>query len=169
MLNESVAECERAREIDPASLPEVSDYSFLLFYRGFGEYYKNDLERASKDFDRAYEIDPTLYAKIGKALSESIAHRNAAGLEILRRLEGKMTERGVGDPEAVYKIAQAYAVLGDKVSAVRTLRRSIETGFFCYPYIVTDPLLNDIRSETEFGRILTMARSRHEAFKSNVS
>jgi DNA-binding winged helix-turn-helix (wHTH) protein/TolB-like protein len=190
MLNESVAECERAREIDPlvksngsvlntylylgqydeflASLPEVNDSSFLLFYRGFGEFYKKDLERASKDFDRAYEIDPTLYAKIGKALSESIAQRDAEGLQILRSLEGKMTERGVGDPEAVYKIAQAYAVLGDKPSAVRTLRRSVETGFFSYPYIVADPLLNAIRSESEFGAILTMARSRHEAFKTNL-
>ena len=189
MLNESVAECERAREIDPlvksngsvlntylylgqydkflASLPDVNDSSFLLFYRGFGEYYKKDLERASKDFDRAYEIDPTLYTTIGKAFSESIAHKNASGLEILRHLEGKVRERGVGDPEAVYKIAQAYAILGDKASALRTLRRSVETGFFSYPYIVTDPLLNGIRSETEFGPILSSAQKRHEAFKTN--
>ena len=70
MLNESVAECERARQIDPlvksngsvlnaylyvgqydrflASLPEVNDSSFLLFYCGFGEYYRKDLEQASK-------------------------------------------------------------------------------------------------------------------------
>jgi DNA-binding winged helix-turn-helix (wHTH) protein len=34
--------------------------------------------------------------------------------------------------EAAYKIAQAYAVLGDKVSAIRLLRRSIESSFFCY-------------------------------------
>jgi DNA-binding winged helix-turn-helix (wHTH) protein/TolB-like protein/Flp pilus assembly protein TadD len=189
MLNESVAECELAREIDPlvksngsvlntylylgqydkflASLPDVSDSSFILFYRGFGEYYEKDLERASKAFDRAYEIEPTLYTTIGKAFSESIAHRNAAGLEILRALEGKMTERGVGDPEAVYKIAQAYAVLGDKASAIRTLRHSVETGFFSYPYIATDPLFNGIRSETEFGQILTTARKRHEAFKTS--
>jgi DNA-binding winged helix-turn-helix (wHTH) protein/TolB-like protein len=187
MLNESVAECERAREIDPlaksngsvlntylylgqydkflASLPDVNDSSFVLFYRGFGEYYKKDLELASKDFDRAYEIDPTLYTMIGKAFSESIANRNAAGLEILRVLEDKMTGRGVGDPEAVYKMAQGYAVLGDKVSAIRTLRRSVETGFFSYPYIATDPLLSGIRSESDFGQILAAAHERHEHFK----
>jgi hypothetical protein len=61
MLNESVAECERARQIDPlvkangsvynaylylgeydkfiARLPEVNDSAFLSFYRGFGEYH----------------------------------------------------------------------------------------------------------------------------------
>jgi tetratricopeptide (TPR) repeat protein len=88
-----------------ASLPEVNDSSFLLFYRGFGEYYEKDFDRASKDFDRAYEVDPILYAQIGKALSESIVHRQPDGLEILRGLESKITERGVGDPEAAYKIA----------------------------------------------------------------
>jgi DNA-binding winged helix-turn-helix (wHTH) protein/TolB-like protein len=189
MLNESVAECERARQIDPlvksngsvlntylylgqyekflASLPEVNDSSFFLFYRGFGEYYQKDLERASRDFDRAYETDPTLYVQIGKALSEAIANRGADGLRILHGLESKIIERGVGDPEAVYKIAQVYAVLGDKASALRMLRRSVESGFFSYPYIATDPLLNGVRSESEFARTLEAARKRHEAFKSS--
>ena len=65
-LRESVAECEQARHIDPsvrgngsvlnaylylgqydkflASLPEVDDSSFLLFYRGFGEFHQRDLD-----------------------------------------------------------------------------------------------------------------------------
>jgi DNA-binding winged helix-turn-helix (wHTH) protein/TolB-like protein len=187
MLNESVAECERARQIDPlvksngsvlntylylglydkflASLPDINDSSFILFYRGFGEYYQKDLELASRDFDRAYEIDPTLYSRIGKALSESIAHRGAAGLEVLNRLENKITEHGVGDPEAMYKIAQAYAVLGDKASALRTLRYSVESGFFAYPYMATDPLLNEVRNEVAFAQTLNIARQRHEAFR----
>ena len=85
MLNESVAECERARQIDPlvkangsvlnaylylgeydkfiASLPEVNDSAFLLFYRGFGEYYQKNWDRAAKDFDRAFDLDPYLYRK----------------------------------------------------------------------------------------------------------
>jgi hypothetical protein len=45
------------------------------------------------------------------------------------------------------------------------LRRSEESGFFSYPYMATDPLLNGIRSETEFGKTLEAARQRHEAFR----
>jgi DNA-binding winged helix-turn-helix (wHTH) protein/TolB-like protein len=186
-LNESVAECERARQIDPsvksngsvmntylylgqydkflASLPDVGDSSFFLFYRGFGEYYQNDLARASKDFDRAYEIDPSLYVQIGKALSDSIAHKAADGLRLLHGLESKIAERGVGDPEAEYKIAQAYAVLGDKASALRMLRRSIESGFFPHTYVAADPLLTGLHSESEFAGILEVARQRQEAFR----
>lgn len=186
MLGESVAECERARQLDPLvkangsvlnayfylgqyqkfleSLP-VDDSSFTLFYRGFGEFHEKDFDQAARDFDRAYELDPTLYTGIGKALSDSIHKRNTQGLDLLRGLESKIRERGVGDPEATYKIAQAYAVLGDKISALRVLQTSVESGFFSYPYIATDPLLDDLHSELEFAQILKIARQRHEAFK----
>lgn len=189
-LKESVEECERAQELDPlvkgnngsvlntylylglydkflGSLPDASDSSFFLFYRGFGEYYEKKFEEAAKDFDRAYETESSLYTLIGKALSESIVHQKTEGLKILRDAETKITERGVGDPEASYKIAQAYTVLGDKPSAIRILRRSVESGFFCYPYIATDPLLSDLHSEAEFGEILGIARQRHDAFRKN--
>ena len=188
MLNESVTECEAARGLDPLvkanssalntylylgeygkflrSLPDVDGSSFLLFYRGLGEYYQKDFEQAAKDFDRAYEVDPSLYAQIGKTLSESIAHRGANGLEILHGLEGKIEHRGVGDPEATYKIAQAYSILGDKVSALRVLRSSVEGGFFSYPYLSTDPLLDALRKEPEFAEILNTSHQRYEAFRS---
>jgi len=187
-LQESVEECERARQLNPLvkangsvlntylylgqyqqfleSLP-ADDSSFILFYRGFGKFYLRKFDEAARDFDRAYELDPTLYAGIGKALSHSIHQRQEDGLALLRELERKITDRGVGDPEGSYKIAQAYAVLGDKVSALRVLRRSVESGFFSYPYIAKDPLLNDLHSEPEFDQILDRARQRYEAFKSS--
>jgi hypothetical protein len=55
-------------------------------------------------------------------------------------LEAKINEHGVVDPEAMYKIAQAYASIGDKASALRVLRHSIENGFFPYLYVAADPL-----------------------------
>jgi TolB-like protein len=188
MLDESVAECERARRLDPfvkangsvlnaylylgqyrkflESLP-VDDSSFILFYRGFGEFHEKEYDQASRDFDRAYELEPTLYTGIGKALSDSIHQRNAEGRELLSELEKQIKERGVGDPEASYKIAQAYAVLGDKISAIRVLRTSVEAGFFSYPYIADDPLLNHLHQEPEFTQILDVARQRHDAFKNS--
>lgn len=89
-----------------------------------------------------------------KAFSDAIAGKNADGLEMLREFEDKIQQRGVGDPEATNKMAQAYAVLGDKTSALRMFRSSIE-----------DPLLKDLRGSPEFSRLLLIARQRHEAFK----
>jgi DNA-binding winged helix-turn-helix (wHTH) protein/TolB-like protein len=188
MLDESVAECERARQLAPfvkgngsvlnsylylgeyqkflESLP-VDDSSFTLFYRGFGEFHEKQFDQASRDFDRAYELDPTLYTGIGKALSDSIHQHGAEGLQLLSGLERTVRERGVGDPEATYKIAEAYAILGNKSSALHVLSMSVESGFFSYPYIDKDPLLNDLHGEPEFARILNVAHQRHEAFKNS--
>ncbi|MCU1292731.1 MAG: tetratricopeptide repeat protein, partial [Bryobacterales bacterium] len=79
----------------------------------------------------------------------------------------KIAQRGVGDPEARYKLAQAYAVLGDPPSALRVFRESIENGFFPYPYFLTDPLLDSLRSKREFNHHMSVARQRHEAFVSS--
>jgi hypothetical protein len=106
-----------------------------------------------------------LHARLGKALSFAIKNQNAKGLEILHETESTIASRGVGDPEAMYKIAQAYAVLGDKISALRVLRYSIEHGFFSYPYFVSDPLLETLKNDNEFVRLMALTKQRHEAFK----
>lgn len=186
-LEESVAECEQTRRIDPSarangsvlnaylylnqydkflgSLPEAGDSSFLLFYRGFGEYHQKNLPQASADFDRAYQIERTMYTQIGKALSDSIVHKESDGLALLHDLENKIQRREVGDPEGAYKIAEAYAILGDKASALRMLRYSIDHGFFAYPYFITDPLLDKIRNDPQFAPLMKIAQERHMAFK----
>jgi DNA-binding winged helix-turn-helix (wHTH) protein/TolB-like protein/Flp pilus assembly protein TadD len=188
MLKESVAECEQARKLDPnvkinssalnsylylgeyerflQSLPSNSELPFHLFYRGFAEYHLGRLDQAVANFDRAYRSHPALLqAQIGKALSEGIAGRKTEGLEILRRAESKIEARGVGDSEALYKLAEAYAVLGDRSSGLRMLQHSVETGFFPVPYFATDPLLDNLRSEPQFSSLLSTANARHEAFK----
>jgi TolB-like protein/Flp pilus assembly protein TadD len=188
MLKESVQECERARQFDPSvklsssalnaylylglydkfleSLPKDTDSALILFYRGFGEYHQKRLQEAAAHFDRAFDLRGSLLqARIGKALSDGIRGQGPRGIEMLRETESKISIRGVGDPEAVYKIAQAYAVLGDKGAALRTLRASVDGGFFSYPYIVSDPLLENLQQENEFKRLLAVTRQRHEAFQ----
>ncbi len=188
MLQQSVSESELARQLDPGvklssstlnsylylgqydkflgSLPKTDDSALIVFYRGFGEYYKKNYAQAAKDFDHAFELDRSLFqAQLGKALSFGIHHRDSEASEMLRSVEKKINERHVGDPEAIYKIAQAYAMLGEKSSALRVLKQSIENGFFPYPYFATDPLLDRLRNENEFARLMSAARQRHEAFK----
>ena len=187
MLRESVSESELARRLDPVvklnssalngylylgqynrflqSLPETDDSALMAFYRGFGHYYQKNLEDAAKHFDRALELDHSLFqAQIGKALSLGIRHHVSEGLVTLRQVEMKTSQRGVGDPEATYKIAQAYALLGDKASALRVFKHSIDSGFFSYPYFLTDPLIDNLRNEPEFSQLMSTARQRHQAF-----
>ncbi len=187
MLEESLAEALKARSIDPSvkltssalntwlylgqyqsflsSLPDV-DRVYILFYRGFGEFYLDHRDAALTYFNRAYELDPSiLQAQLGKALSWAILHQPKKGIALLRQTEALAAASGVGDPEGLYKIAQAYAVLGAKRDALHMLERSIRGGFFSYPYLRSDPLLNNLRGESGLAPLLEEARRRHERFR----
>ena len=187
MLKESVDECEKARQYNPQvkisssalnsylylgqyqkfleSLP-VNDSVYILFYHGLAEYYLNHHDQAATDFDTAYERNSSLLpVQVGKAISYSIRHQNVQGLKLLRQTEDMIEERGVSDPEGIYKVAQAYALLGDKPDALHMLRHSIGDGFFCYPYFMHDPLLQSLHGEPEFRSLLDQAKARHEQFK----
>lgn len=188
MLRESVSECEQARQLDPGvklnssalnaylylgqydrfleSLPKTDESALIVFYRGLGEYYKQNAQQAELNFDQAFELDRSLLqAKVGKAISFGIKHEDSNAIAALRSLESKIEERGTVDPEATYKVAEAYATMGENASALRMMRQSIENGFFPYPYFATDPLLKTLRSESEFTQLLNAANERHERFK----
>ena len=110
-------------------------------------------------------VSLTVQAQVGKALSYAIAGNQAAGLALLQQTAQQLESHGVTDAEGVYKVAQAFAVLGDQTTALKLWRRSVEGGFFCYPYFANDPLLNNLRGEADHARLLEMARRRHEGFK----
>jgi DNA-binding winged helix-turn-helix (wHTH) protein/TolB-like protein/Tfp pilus assembly protein PilF len=192
MVKESIIEGERARQIDNEikannsvfnsylydgqydkfiqSLPSGENSAFITFYRGFGHYYLNNRQQAQSYFNRAYELNPSLMpVQAGKALSYAIDNQPSQGLELLRLTEKMIVDSGVTDAEGIYKVAQAFAVLGDKKSALRLLRRSIEGGFFCYPYFTHDALLNNLRGEPEFTTLMETARLRHEEFTRRFS
>ncbi|MBS1807140.1 MAG: winged helix-turn-helix domain-containing protein [Acidobacteria bacterium] len=187
MLKESLEEVERARQLDtevkannsvPATYLYLGQYDAFLnklprtsspyigFYRGLGFYYQKDFSRATTEFNQAFEASrELLHTNIGKALSFVIAGQNQVGIAQLKETEKVIEARGVNDAEAIYKIAQAYAVLGDTAAALRVLRHSVEGGFFCYPYFTNDPLLDSLRKDKEFAVLLELARKRHEEFK----
>ena len=191
MLKESAAECTRARQQDPvvklnnsalnawlylgeydkflASLSGSADSAFINFYRGFGEYHQANFRQAALDFNRAFTLDPTLLqTTVGKALSAAMKQEKAEGLAILAGAESRIERLGVADPEALYKVAQAYAVLNDKKSALRLLKRSVDGGFYPYSYMVRDPLLNNIRNEDTFRSLLANARNRQKLFQDSL-
>lgn len=188
MLDQSVAECEEARRIDPqvkinssainaylylgeydkflASLPN-QDSAYVVFYRGLGQYYEHDLRDAAANFDRAYILEPSLLpARVGKAISDSIAGEHSAAIAMLNQTENEMESRGVSDAESMYKIAQAYAILGDRPASLHALSHTIDGGFFCYSCFMTDPLLANERSSPEFQQLAKQALQRHNEFSS---
>lgn len=143
------------------SLPRGEANARNVFYRGLAYYYLKDLRRASSEFDRAFALNPDLlHAQMGRALTDAMAHRQAQGLDLMRKVERADSVDG----EMVYKMAQVYAQLEDKRSSLRLLRRSIELNFYPYSYFLHDPLLEPVRSEPEYSAVMDLARQRQEAF-----
>ena len=68
---------------------------------------------------------------------------------------------GLVDHHVAYSIGVAYAQLGDREKAMTWLNRGIETGFPCYPFFVSDPLLAPLRDDASFRALLHDLESRH--------
>lgn len=180
-LPESVNEGEVSRSLNP-QIPNGTTFNTYMylghyerflaslsgegartsFYRGLAYFYLNDMTHALAEFDHAYALAPTLlHAQIGQALEDAATGRAAKGIELMRSIEKSETEDG----EMVYKMAQAYAQLGDKQSSLRLLRRSIDLNFYPSAYFASDPLLVPLRDDAQYGAIIELARQRHEVFQ----
>jgi TolB-like protein len=92
----------------------------------------------------------------------SRAHDRASTLE-------RYTEESGSDGEGFYYIARMYAMLDDRVGALRMFERAVDHGFFALPYLVTDPWMEPFHEDVGFQRILAKARTRHEAFRALLS
>jgi DNA-binding winged helix-turn-helix (wHTH) protein/TolB-like protein len=188
MLKQSIEEGERSRQLEAEirsnnsvfntylydgqyakfldSLPHKESDAFILFYRGLGSLYLDKSEAAVDYFKRAIQRDSSLFpARVGSAIALGMTGGRSAGLKLLADTEKSVRERGVRDPEGIYKLAQAYSLLDHREGAMRTLRQSVEGGFFCYPYISSDKLLSRLATDRQFQAILDKARARHEAFR----
>jgi tetratricopeptide (TPR) repeat protein len=66
---------------------------------------------------------------------------------------------------AEYNFALVYSQLGDKDRAVESLRRAIDNGWPCYPFIRDDPYLDPLRESSEFRTVLNDLRNLWESYK----
>ena len=70
-----------------------------------------------------------------------------------------------GDGEQWYAIAILYGLLGEGADCARVLRKAVDSGFFCYPFMQKDAFLDPVRNETEMKEILSLARRKGEDFR----
>lgn len=133
-----------------------------LFYEGMIYYYSGDRDMAYALFDSAAALNPhNLWGIFGQAYKEVALPNRRRVQEITQYLE----KRNIVDGERRYRLVHFYALDGNKDAALRNLKISIEGGFFNYPYIRWDPLIESLRGTKEFKTLLEQARRWHEAFK----
>ncbi len=76
-----------------------------------------------------------------------------------------MEQTNLVDGELWYIVAEMYGLLGDAASSSRTMEEGVNRGYFNYPFMVSDSLLDQVRSAPEFQRVLEMAKVRHNNFR----
>ena len=154
LYSESVALLEEARGVGSAP---VMDWYLAQAY-----YYQSGQERAEK----------ILTDLRGGAQAEQRAKATLAGFLAARHEKGhaeKLLEEVLAgsyqDHHVHYSVGVAYAQLGDKAKARQWLARAIATGFPCYPWFQRDPLLQPLRGDVEFERMLGELKKSSEAAK----
>jgi hypothetical protein len=175
MLNQSTRECDTARRLDPGN------FAFRSCAWSFLEMGKTDRAMEFVHLDAGSEwaawMTPYVYLAegdvahareaarhIGKAstyhreLMEacSEAQRPADIAKIVRESESSvMTEP---DAEAWYHLGALIMYCGQKDSAVRLLRASIQQNYCAYEALQTDPLLLKLRGTPEFSEFRSLAK-----------
>ncbi|MCK5572345.1 MAG: hypothetical protein KAJ12_06270, partial [Bacteroidetes bacterium] len=186
MLEESAEEVERALALD-ANNPRFRSAAFTYVYlgnykkayevfdldrestlsyawKGMALFLQGQGERAIEYFDRAVAMEPKGFIGLRHAAIRAfLKGENNEGLAAIHQLEE--ANPSDSDSEHWYLIGNAYALLGDKEGCFRGLRKAIEGGFFNYPGLLNDPLLDSVRGDPEFQQLLAMAKGKHEAFK----
>jgi len=187
LLDEAVREMERAVQLDPTNprfrslgltyiylqryddalagldLDRGSPYSLSWKGNLYLRWEKPDL--AKQFLEKAIAKEPG--GSVGfwsKAMLNFIEGKREEGLRMLKTLETS----NVFDGEQFYNYANLYGLYGMKDDCIRLIKKAVDHGFYCYPFMQEDIFLVSLRDNEEFKNVLNYAKSKHEAFKKQI-
>jgi tetratricopeptide (TPR) repeat protein len=138
----------RARRVSP------------LFLTAIAQGLKGDTHAARETTTEMARIDAnSVFTLMGQVFVSRLSSGRCAPA-LLGWLEDIKTDDG----ELHFWLAQIHAFAADTGPALSRLRRAVETGYFNAPYMLSDPLLESIRSTPDAATIIGIARMRHEQF-----
>ncbi|MGI9546939.1 MAG: tetratricopeptide repeat protein [Flavobacteriaceae bacterium] len=188
MIDESISEMEKAIEIDPKNpnysrigVSYLSSYqyekalnafrmgkntSYAQIWQGITLYRMGKFDEALPYFDILInkQIEPYM-AQSSLAFKSVILDDVEGGLKATRILENADHP----DSEGWYYMSAMYLGLGDKESSLRCLQEAVNRGYYNYPLIISDPLLEPIRDDPAYKNIVDIAKDQHLYFKKKFS
>ncbi|MHA2032965.1 MAG: tetratricopeptide repeat protein, partial [Candidatus Kariarchaeaceae archaeon] len=185
-LEESEKEIEKALSIDsqnPRFRSAIITYMYLgkydqtlksfnldrespltLNYLGEIAFRQGDKELALRYFEKSLQIKD----EIGEFyFASAFVEYMKGNLEKVAEVNLKRELTNPADGEIWYEIAQIYGLLGMKEDCGRALKKSIEMGYICYPFMRRDSFLDSIRHDPAIQYLLEEAQKNHEELKKN--
>ena len=82
----------------------------------------------------------------------------AAALATLNQID---LEQAEADPEFLYCLGVWFVPAGDAERALSLIEKAVRNGFFCYPWMMRDSLLDPLRPSAEFQHLLAKVEAKH--------
>ncbi len=142
---------EKAYSMNPEAPNNRTAYAEMLASRGR----TNEAIEILTPFEKA----PMVHAWItlGLILKYALEGNRAKATELVtEELEAAFRT----DIMYAWKLAERYALLGEKEKALSWLEIAIEGGFWNYGFLKSDPLLRDLQGEPELDRLVELAREK---------
>jgi TolB-like protein/Tfp pilus assembly protein PilF len=182
-LDEAILEMEKALNLDPnnpmfrsiaityglagrysdavASLDRFNDGSGFSESVNATTYLRlGDTVKAREALELSWQIDSvSIFGIRAGALMASLDGSPEAWVENMRDLMDR-----IEDPETLYLWIIVSVMLDDKDFGLKMLGKAVDLGYFPYSAFRMDPLLDVMRDEPEFKRIMLEAKKKHEAF-----
>jgi TolB-like protein/Tfp pilus assembly protein PilF len=136
-----------------------NEIPYFLAWQGQVHLRLNNDERALELFNKVIEMDQQGVGKWVSSMKYHLEGKPELGRQALEILEINLV-----DAEQYYNLANLYGLLGYKADCIRTLRETVNRGFFCYPVFENDKFLDSVRSEPGFQEILEEVKTIHEEF-----
>ena len=147
----ALGEYNKAIEQSQTFLSKFPDYPMAIEYAAGAELFSGHYEKAQEYYQKIGEQPIELgyiYWKAGrKDEAKKLFQGNLDRLQ--KRLEQGDESNGIG-----FSIGAIYAVQGNKEEALRWLQKAVDAGWRDYRYILRYPLLENIRDDERFKRII---------------
>jgi serine/threonine protein kinase/lipoprotein NlpI len=149
---------KKAVELEPENV-------FYLFCYGQSLAYNNQLKEACVVFEKlqqSADIASSFYATASIHKYSLLGEKTKA----LESINPKLEEHLEWDTELPWWLADSYAMIGEKQKAFEMLEYATSRGFINYPFLNEyDPLLENIRGEERFKKLMERVKHEWENFK----
>jgi non-specific serine/threonine protein kinase len=156
-FEEAAALTERAIEANGDDYNTYVPYGRALRRLGRTNEAEHLQERFIKALRQQLELVPEdVRARI--LLATQLANHKEDADEAIRHLQTAVALRP-GDPSTLYNAACTYGVLGKKVEALETLKKSFAAGYSNYDWAAKDTDLDCLHNDVEFQKLVGLGKS----------
>lgn len=184
MIDESVAHMEQAVDLDPnntnfsrigvsylcqlrytealEAFRRGKNTSYSLIWQGITLFRMGRFEEALPYFDRLIreESEPFMHYS-SLSFRAAITGQKQEGIQALLQLERSQSS----DSEGWYYWGVLYSYLGDGEGAIRCLKEALNRGYYNYPFMLADPLLEPLRDDPRLQILQEETRKQHQYFR----